>query len=108
MQKRIRKFHFVSKDEEESFWQFVETHFIKALDVMESIIKKAKPYIYANTNLQSIIYDKLTTPLFYLKEEWDLMPLDEKEKYATANFKKELEKIKKEIKETQERIEEIL
>jgi len=93
-----------------SFKNFAVAYYQEAIEIAKKVMQEAgasplSPYstVSADTMFRFVL-DKTLSPLVYLWEKWQLMSLDDKLKYATPEYKKELETIKAETQKVKDTV----
>jgi len=95
----------INEDEFESFLNYVKTHYSRMVKLALEIYNELppeKPYRHPRT--LATILEKLLSPVVYLYDKFDILPVEEKIKYATKNYKEKLEKLKQEAEQKAKQI----
>lgn len=66
-----------NSEDGKAFRKFVIEYYTQTMDLCEEIIKQNFRY----EKYPLVLFDKLSTPLVYLRDQWLLLPLEEKAKY---------------------------
>jgi len=99
----------IDTPEWESFKQFAITYYKEAIEITKKVTQEAGNISgpWAPTSADTIfrfVLDKTLSPLVYLWEKWQLMSLDDKLKYATLAFAKELQKFQAESQKVKDKV----
>jgi len=93
-----------SKDPEWlSFLNYVKQHFRDAIDLTNEIVPNQKD----SPSLWRQVFDKVTSHLAYLWEEWQLMTSEKRLPYATSKYKSILKQQMQKVEETTKKAEEM-
>jgi len=82
-------------EEWKSFRNYAQTYYKEAIEIAKECTQDPESY---RTLLNATI-----SPLVYLFEKWQLMSIEDKLKYATPEYKAELERMKAEAQQVKER-----
>jgi len=90
-----------------SFKNYVVAYFKEAIEIAKKVAQETTstgPWAPQTPRLFDYVFDKAASPLVYLWEKWQLMSIDDKLKYATPEYAKELERIKAESQKVKDKV----
>jgi len=64
------------------FFAYADQHYLRCITMAEKILRNAGYDLSQETRLLAVILDKLTSPLVYLYETWEVLPPETKMKYS--------------------------
>lgn len=89
----------LGSEEWRSFLNYASAYYKQAIHLTHEIAGND-----ADNPVFRAILTAVSSPLVYLWEKWQLMSIDEKLKYATPDYQKQLEKIKTESQKVKDKV----
>ena len=85
----------------ETFLNYVKKHYLDMVKLATEIWSQCP---HQHPRIFSAILEKLLSPAAYLWEKFDILPVEEKIKYATPKYQEKLEKLKQEAEQQAKQI----